>query len=194
MSSEFSMSKAIAQRAFPSAISSARMETVRFAVGDYDKAADYARDIGRLWSDAQKSFLAIGRNLVRAKQRLAHGEFEAMVASDLPFGKSTAYQLRVVAEAVDSGRIPERDLPSTATTAYHLACLPPEDLELAKQAGLVRADAKREEVARWKKARKPQITIESDDAESERKRKEARLAELRAEIAAIERELASLQG
>jgi hypothetical protein len=46
---------------------------------------DYVREIGRLWGDAQRKLLIIGRYLVQAKAALEHGEYEDLVCDKLPF-------------------------------------------------------------------------------------------------------------
>ena len=108
--------------------------------------ASYVREIERLWSEAQERFLTIGRYLVRAKQHLPHGAFEVMILNELPFGRHVAWQLRTIAVAVDGGRLIERELPRSYTTAYKLAKLEDDALERAKRDGLVRADVTRSEI------------------------------------------------
>ena len=114
-----------------------------------DDRMAYIGEIGKLWKEAQERFLTIGRYLARAKDRLPHGAFEAMVADELPFGKHVAWQLRTVAAAVDGGRIDEEDLPRSYTTAYKLAQLDDERLARAKREGLVRSDVTRDDIARF---------------------------------------------
>ncbi|WP_455182961.1 DUF3102 domain-containing protein [Azospirillum palustre] len=48
--------------------------------------------------------IIVGRCLNEAKAALLHGEYEAMVATDLPFSTSTARKLREIAAFVDEGR------------------------------------------------------------------------------------------
>ena len=107
-------------------------------------------EIGRLWDEAQQKFVAIGRYLVRAFE-LYEGTFEETILSRLPFGRIVAYQLRAVAEAVDSQKLPESRLPRSYATAYKLITLPPLDYEEAKKRGIVRADVTRPEVEAFKR-------------------------------------------
>src|SRR3954468_15535413 len=72
---------------------------------------DFAQEISMLWQDVREKFLRIGRLLVRAKNVLPRGEFDRMIAIDLPFNTSIAYQLRAVADAVDTGRLALGELP-----------------------------------------------------------------------------------
>ena len=82
----------------PSGLS--RAEALLNAVVPQNNSAGYVREISRLWSEARDKFLAIGEYLSLAKRQLAHGECEAMIRSQLPFGKSAAHLMRTVAEAV----------------------------------------------------------------------------------------------
>ena len=172
-----------------------RTDILRYAVADHDSAAAYARDIAKLWREAQHAFLAIGRNLVRAKERLPRGEFERMVNSELPFGVSLAYQLRMIAEMIDTGRVQEAELPTNATTAYQLAVLSSADLAEARRAGLVRPDLKRPEIICWKRERaRAALGSNSARVARERQRILRRLATLDEERARLEAQLAALGG
>ena len=68
--------------------------------------AEFAADIRREWSNALEATIAVGRRLNEAKAALPHGEYEAMVATDLPFSTSTARKLREIAAFVDEGQVP----------------------------------------------------------------------------------------
>lgn len=110
-----------------------------------DKSA-YTEEIGRLWSEAQDKFLKIGRYLVKAKELLPHGSYEAMVVDELPFGRHVAWQLRTVAMAVDGGRLIEDDLPNSYATAFKLASLDDDVLKRAKVENIIRPNVTRAEV------------------------------------------------
>ena len=107
---------------------------------------EYAKAIGDLWSEARAHFLAIGRYLAMAKDQLVHGEFEAMIRKDLPFGVHVAYQLREVAAAIDSGRLCETEIPPSYSVVYRMAKLPDRALAEARTRGLVRPDVTRREL------------------------------------------------
>ena len=109
----------------------------------------YVQTITGLWDDAQQRFLEIGRHLVTAKRDLEHGQFEAMVAADLPFGKSIAWQLRVIAEAVDQRRIQEDELPRSQKAAFKLVKLKDTALTQARRQNLVRRDVTPKEVDKF---------------------------------------------
>ena len=107
----------------------------------------YVQEIGKLWTEANDRFLSIGRYLARAKERLPHGAFEAMIAADLPFGKHVARQFRMIAAAVDGGRVEEDELPQSYTTAYKLIEMKDDVFARARREGLIRPDVTRRDVA-----------------------------------------------
>ncbi len=118
---------------------------------DLRDSGAYVAEIGKLWSEAQEKFVVIGRYLNQAKATLPHGEFEHMIATQLPFGKHVAFQLRSVAAAVDGGRLLEEELPHSYATAYKLAILDNELLELARKRGLVRPAVTRREIESFRR-------------------------------------------
>ena len=185
----------VAADTLAAAVPQPRTDILRYAIADHDSAAAYARDISRLWRETQRAFLAIGRNLVRAKERLPRGEFERMVSNELPFGVSLAYQLRMIAEMVDTGRVLEAELPTNATTAYQLAVLSSTELAEARQMGLVRPDLKRPEIISWKRERACAVLgSNSERIARERDRILRRMAALDEERARLEAELVALGG
>ena len=115
-----------------------------------------------------------------------------MVENELPFGYQVAYQLRMVAEAVDSGRLPGPKLPPSYATVYQLATLTSEQLRLADQRNLIRPDVTRPEIVRFKRdLRNKAIDHVSrrEALEAERDRLRERLAVLEA-VSQAEHELA----
>lgn len=122
---------------------SSRMEHVRTAVVRLPDKTAYVAELSRLWRESCERFLAIGEYLLLAKEALPHGEYEQMVASELPFGRSVAHALKTVAEAVRAGRLAKAELPLSYATAYLLASMSPPHLDLARQRGLVRPNVTR---------------------------------------------------
>jgi hypothetical protein len=114
--------------------------------------ADFAQEIGALWHDVREKFLRIGRLLARAKLILPRGEFDRMIATDLPFNTSIAYQLRAVAEAVDTGRLSVEELPRAYSVAYQLTTLTDDGVTQARQAGLVHPAVRRTEIVLFKQS------------------------------------------
>lgn len=155
-------------------------------------------EIGKLWDEAQAKFLAIGRYLVRAFE-LYEGTFEETVLGKLPFGRIVAYQLRAVADAVDSQKLPEDRLPRSYATAYKLISLPPFDYEEARKRGFLRSDVTRPEVETFKRQlrderlltldRKEFLRHEQAQLHAEVERAEDRMKVVRARLAAISDEI-----
>ena len=159
-----------------------------------DRREDYIATVTALWNRARDCFVAIGRALEQAKARLPHGEFERMVASDLPFNKSVAHQIRVAAAAVSSGRLPGRQLPGNYTTIYHLATLDAEALSQAEQAGLFRPNLRRSEVIAFKRQFLRSSAAYAEKLIRERTQILRKQAELQDRLAAIEAELSAAEG
>ncbi|MBL6081688.1 hypothetical protein JMJ56_27255 [Belnapia sp. T18] len=166
-----------------------RIEILNGALVRYERREDFAREINALWQRAQATFLTIGTYLNLAKERLPHGEFNAMIDRDLPFSPRTAFQIRAATVAIESGRLPSDRVPQNYTTIYYLSTLPDDALEQAKQSGLLRPDLRRSEVIAFKKK-----VLGGGEAEVERGETTARrLATLRRQKAAIEKEIARLE-
>lgn len=117
--------------------------------------AEFVADIRREWTNALESTVQVGRRLNEAKAALPHGEYEAMVQADLPFGPSTARKLREVAEFVDAGKVPLDQLPEAYSTLYVIATLPEEVREEAVAQGVIRPDVTRAEVEAFKETKAP---------------------------------------
>lgn len=152
---------------------------------------EFVREIGRLWSDAHGRFVEIGRYLLEAKARLAHGEFGQMIRNELPFEPRAANKLMVVAKAIDDG-VFERDmLPPSYTTVYELVSLRPDERDLAVREQVVRPDVTRDAVVAFRRRirggaaprqlkSKAAIRKRLQALEQERLRIEAEIEELRA--------------
>ncbi|WP_372396931.1 DUF3102 domain-containing protein [Azospirillum sp. HJ39] len=108
--------------------------------------AEFAADIRREWSNALEATIAVGRRLNEAKAALPHGEYEAMVATDLPFSTSTARKLREIAAFVDEGQVPLDRLPEAMSTLYAIATLPDDTRQQALDAGTIHPAVTRAEV------------------------------------------------
>lgn len=166
-----------------------RIDMLTNAVVRLERREDFAREIGALWKRAQATFLTIGQYLNQAKDRLPHGEFNAMIERDLPFGSKTAHQIRAASAAVQSGRLPAAQLPPNYTTLYYLSTLPDAALEQARRDGLLRPDLRRAEVVAFK-ARFQRVIEGEPDPVALRAR---RLVELRRQRAAIDEEIVRLE-
>lgn len=197
----FSITRSAARRPrteYSEASPSERARRLSNTVLDLKDTGAYVTEIGKLWSEAQEKFVVIGRYLNQAKATLPHGEFEHMIATQLPFGRHVAFQLRSVAAAVDSGRLLEDELPHSYATAYKLAILEDRHLGVARERGLVRPAVTRREIEAFRRemadAASPQgapgalvrewkaISREVERLEEQLRRAHARRAQLEAEM------------
>ena len=177
----------------PIVSTTSRAEDFAATIVPLNRPEDYVREIGKLWDEAQRRFLSIGRYLRHAIQA-NRGEFEAKILPQLPFGRAVAYQLREVAEAVETGRFREAELPRSYSAAYYLTLVPEQHLSLARSRGLVRPQAARSEIMRFLAEIKPVDTSTAKRRENLLKRREflvRQMARIHGEIAEIERELAT---
>jgi transposase-like protein len=195
----FQVSKSAARKPHLSAQAptTGRIAELTRAVIPLDDKAGYVAEIAKLWAEAQDRFLTIGRYLVIARRTLKHGEFEAMIARELPFAKATAHQLRTVAEAVDEGRFREEELPRSYATVYYLTTLSPGQLELARKRGLISPETTRPAVIAFKRSLKEGLTgitgeLPPNAAGLRRQKILAEITRRQREIASLEAELAEL--
>lgn len=107
---------------------------------------DWVGEISTAWSSVLKGIFTTGDLLVAAKASLAHGAFEAMVRSQLPFNERTAQRLMAIA-ADNRLRKASRAslLPRSWTTLYELSRLDDATLERALSDGTVSPKLTREE-------------------------------------------------
>ncbi len=150
-------------------------------------------EVRRHWGAARDSFLAIGRALVAAESRLSKLEYERLrVGMDrlFPFGDAVASQLRKVARAVDDKRIPEDSCPGSYATAYQIAVLKPNELQMAMDRGLVREDVTRKEIVSFRnELKRNSARANWNPTETERDRLRAREQVLMEELESVRRRL-----
>jgi len=174
----------------------ARVTALRLAKHEPHTPDDYVEAIGTLWGRAQSAFLEIGKLLLKAKERLPHGEYTAALEAKLPFSSRTAYQLREAtrwALEMDKRQTIMLDrLPGSYSIIYLLSTLDPPMLEAAESDGLIRPDLRRAELLAWRQdkagrvedrasleARRDKLRRERERLESEIRQIEATLAESR---------------
>jgi hypothetical protein len=181
--------------AAPLVSTTSRAEDFATTIVPLDNPEAYVREIGKLWDEAQRRFLAIGRYLRHAIQA-NKGEFESKILPQLPFGRAVAYQLREVAEAVEAGRFHEAELPRSYSAAYYLTLVPEQHIPLARNRGLVRPQAARSEIIRFLAEFKP-INVSTGKQRQELLKRQDTLARqmirIQQEMAQIQKELASKQ-
>lgn len=177
--------------AAPIVSTTTRSEDFAATIVPLNRPEDYVREIGKLWDEAQRRFLSIGRYLRHAIQA-NRGDFEAKILPQLPFGRAVAYQLREVADAVETGRFREAELPRSYSAAYYLTLIPDQHVPLARNRGLVRPQAARSEIMRFLAEIKPGDASSTKRREDLLRRRDVlnrQMARIREELADIEREL-----
>jgi hypothetical protein len=108
----------------------------------------WAGKIFSAWQKTVESYIEVGQLLIEARQNLAHGEYEAMIKSDLPFSAATARKLVAIADhQVLSNRSHGNVLPSNWTTLYQLALLPPDRCKQCIENGAINPKMQRKDAA-----------------------------------------------
>jgi len=179
--------------------STTRSDILENAVVTLERPEDVVEEITKLWGEAQNKFLTIGRYLVQAAARFtAHRRYEREVVSKLPFSRQIAHQLRVVAMAVDEGRLVKDELPRSYATVYILATLTDEHLNLARQQGLVCPEATRPQVEAFRRSLLPaapkDLARRRERLMADIQKREAELARMRAELEEVEQALGTIDG
>jgi hypothetical protein len=116
--------------------------------GDRSAEYEWAEQIKSAWQKSVEGIIECGRLLIVAKAALPHGRFEAMVAAELPFSKTTVERLMAIARdgrLINPAHVPL--LPPHWGTLHALTKLDPEEFEEKLADGTInpdmtRADAK----------------------------------------------------
>jgi hypothetical protein len=166
-----------------------RIEVIETTQRELLTRGEFVDAIRQAWSGVQKRFLLIGRYLVQAKIRLPHGEFLEMIERDLPFRRNIAFQLREVAEAIDSRRIEEDEVPPNYSVIYQLVILSDPELQAARERGLVRKDVTRRELEMFKRSIRTPRLERREELLLQRRRLLAERDRILAELARVEVEL-----
>jgi len=111
--------------------------------------SDWARRITDAWNASREAVIHVGALLIEAKDVLPHGDFQAMVDAELPFGPRTAQRLMaIVADERITNTTHGSLLPASWRTLYELTRLDDAVLEGAFAAGDISPDMERGDVAR----------------------------------------------
>lgn len=149
---------------------------------------EYVDAIDRLWEDAQKSFLAIGRHLDEAQKKLSAEQFVIMVER-LRFGKAVRSQIMTAYRAVTAGLLPPGVEAAGYSVVYHAATLSDAERSQAIREGVIRPDMRRTEIIAFKRRIRAPAGPHDD---GRRAALEAERQRLLARIADIDRELSEL--
>lgn len=110
--------------------------------------AGYAARIEAAWNKTREGIFEVGRLLIDAKAALPHGEFLLMVENDLPFKGRTAQSLMAVARderLLNAQHIAH--LPTSWGSLYDLTTLDDDQFAEALDAGIIRPDMERKDLA-----------------------------------------------
>ena len=112
----------------------------------------WAQRITAAWRQGFDSVMLAGVLLMEAKKQLPHGDFLAMVETELPFGRRVAQKLMVIAADERIAKASKlTHLPQEWTTLYELTRLDNEQFEAAFDSGAISAEAGRGVVAQFVK-------------------------------------------
>jgi hypothetical protein len=183
--------------------------TARFESNDPEKLV---HEIASLWTRAQEQFLAIGKNLIAARNLIErqlqdHSTAQAMRPADrrtlaesewrnflarLPFTQGIASQLEQVARALEGGRLLREELPSNYSVAYQLTTLSEAELEAARRHdGIVGPSATRARIIDFKRQLREARTDRVALIEQRRGKLLEAIARIQLELDDIDRELSA---
>lgn len=159
--------------------------------------------INRLLEESRERFVLVGDLLLDWKESVPHGQFMKVLAERIDAGAlrhlsyQSANRYMTVAAALRQGAVAPDELPKESEAAYLLTSLKPNELEAAKQEGLVRPTVKKAELAQFRKRlRSPSLSSEPKDRRTilEERRAELRekLKSIKAELVGVEAELKAL--
>lgn len=93
------------------------------------------------------ALLSLDASLTEAQKERLKGNSERI----LPFGDTVASMLRGVARFVQSGKVPEEQLPASYSAAYVLTSMTEAELEAARSNGLIRPEVGRPRLLKFRK-------------------------------------------
>jgi len=111
--------------------------------------SDFAAEIWADYKASLESILKTGNTLIAAKAALVHGQFEEMIAHDLPFTASTAQRYMAVArDSRITNPAHAQLLPAAWPTLYELTKLKGEAFEQALSSGAINPKMTRSNAAK----------------------------------------------
>ncbi len=112
-------------------------------------ASEFAERIAACYRRSFDAVMETGRLLIRAKEKLPHGDFLKMIEGALPFTASTAQRLmKIAGDARLSNAAHVQHLPQEWGTLYELTKLSDVAIETGIASGRIRPDMERSEVPR----------------------------------------------
>lgn len=126
----------------------------------------HAERIVEAWQKQVPCILDVGRLLITAKQELDHGTYEAMVQKDLPFGRSTARKLKIIAEhPIISNRSFINVLPPSWGILYELTQLQDDAILAALKDGSIHPKMKWRDVRKMSQVEQPKTATTAETTE-----------------------------
>jgi hypothetical protein len=111
-----------------------------------------------------ESMIQTGKLLIEAKAKLKHGEFIAMLRSDLPFGPRTAQRLmRIAGNPAISKASNWSHLPEALSTLSDLAALSPKTVNLKIASGEISPGTTREQLRVETPPERPSAALTSEE-------------------------------
>lgn len=122
--------------------------------------SDWASEITASWRRSVEDIIETGRVISRAKEALPHGEFLAMVESDLPFKRRMAQMLMEIAAdpRTTNAQFLAR-LPPSLSVIHQILKLPPEIAQAHITDGTIHPEMQGKDIARSATASKRQVRI-----------------------------------
>lgn len=119
---------------------------------------EWAARISTAWNKSVQAIFEVGEHLMAAKRELPHGEYEAMVESDLPFGPRSAQRLVSIAK---DERLSDPThvsvLPSAWGTLYELTQLSDKQFTEGVDRGIIHSDMERKDLNLWRMEQKREV-------------------------------------
>jgi hypothetical protein len=170
-----------------------RTESLLNAVVPQNDLVGYSREISRLYAESKDKFLAIGHYLSLAAETLPHGQYEAMIRSNLPFTRETARKFRKIYEAVRAGNLDKDQMPHSYATAFEVTRLTEREMKIALGRNLIRPDVYLSQIkALQVELRAPVDLDRRETLEREQQELVERISRLQARLTALEIELHAL--
>ena len=120
-----------------------------------EQVEEFVFRVKTAWQDAVSSIIETGKILLEYKDRIPHGQWEALftngklIKAPIPFSSNTAGRLMRIAEnPILSNPAHAQDLPPSWATLYELSGIPDQELERALKKGQIHPDMQRKDVPR----------------------------------------------
>ena len=122
--------------------------------------ARWAAEICAVHKQTVEGYLKLGHTLIAAKKALPHGQFQAMISSDLPFDASTAQRLMKIARDPRLRKAaPGQLLPASWRVLYEITKLDDASFEQAIVSGTIHRNMTRTDARMIHRPDRPMVTV-----------------------------------